>query len=74
VSASNLTQRVRDALSAVQNPRLGRDVLAAEMVKYLTVDDAGAVTFSFVLTREDPGSLVRDARKAAQAVSGVTAV
>jgi ATP-binding protein involved in chromosome partitioning len=74
VSALNLTQRVRDALSAVQNPRLGRDVVAAEMVKDLAVDDAGAVTFSFVLTREDPGSLVRDARKAAQAVSGVTAV
>ncbi len=74
MASADLTQRVRDALSAVQNPRLGRDVIAAEMVKDLTVDDAGAVTFSFVLTREDPGSLVRDARKAAQGVSGVTAV
>ncbi len=74
MSASNLTQRVRDALSAVQNPRLGRDVVAAEMVKDLTVDDAGAVTFSFVLTREDPGSLVRDARKAVQVVEGVKVV
>jgi len=74
VASADLTQRVRDALSAVQNPRLGRDVLAAEMVKDLTVDDAGAVTFSFVLTREDPGSLVRDARKAAQGVSGVSSV
>ena len=44
------------------------------MVKDLAVDDAGAVSFTFVLTREDPASLVRDARKAAQAVSGVTAV
>ena len=74
MSASNLTQRVRDALAAVQNPRLGRDVVAAEMVKDLTVDDAGAVTFSFVLTREDPGSLVRDARKAVQGVEGVKGV
>ncbi len=74
MSASNLTQRVRDALSAVQNPRLGRDVVAAEMVKDLVVDDAGVVTFSFVLTRDDPGSLVRDARKAVQAVAGVSSV
>jgi ATP-binding protein involved in chromosome partitioning len=44
------------------------------MVRDLTVDEQGAVTFTFALTREDPASLVRDARKAAQAVSGVTAV
>jgi len=74
VPRSDLTQAVRDALAAVQNPRLGRDLVAADMVKDLAADDAGAVTFTFVLTREDPASLVRDARKAAQAVSGVTAV
>jgi ATP-binding protein involved in chromosome partitioning len=74
VPGSDLTQRVRDALAAVQNPRLGRDLVTAEMVKDLAVDDGGAVTFTFALTREDPASLVRDARKAAQAVSGVTAV
>src|SRR5437660_3328287 len=44
------------------------------MVRDLVVDDAGAVTFTFPLTREDPASLARDARKAAQAVNGVTAV
>ncbi len=65
---------MRAALAAVQNPRLGRDVVAADMVKDLAVDDAGNVTFTFVLTREDPGSLVRDARKAVQAVGGVASV
>ena len=74
VSASDLTQRVRDALAAVQNPRLGRDLVAAEMVKDLAVDEAGAVTFTFVLTREDPASLARDARKAVQGVEGVKGV
>jgi len=74
VSPSDLTQRVREALAAVQNPRLGRDLVAGEMIKDLAVDDAGVVTFSFVLTREDPGSLVRDARKAVQAVEGVKGV
>ena len=74
MSPSDLTQRVREALAAVQNPRLGRDLVAGEMIKDLAVDDAGVVTFSFVLTREDPGSLVRDARKAVQAVEGVKGV
>lgn len=74
MTGSELTQRVRDALAGVQNPRLGRDLVAAAMVKDLAVDAAGAVTFTFVLTREDPASLARDARKAAQAVPGVTTV
>ena len=74
VPSSELIQAVRNALAAVQNPRLGRDLVAAEMVKDLAVDESGAVTFTFVLTREDPASLVRDARKAVQAVEGVKAV
>jgi ATP-binding protein involved in chromosome partitioning len=43
-------------------------------VKDLTVDDAGGVSFTFVLAREAPASLARDARKAAQGVAGVTGV
>ncbi|MGH8569269.1 MAG: hypothetical protein ACREXU_14995, partial [Gammaproteobacteria bacterium] len=54
----DLKTRVLEALAPI----------AADKVKDLTVDDAGAVTFSFLLRREDPGTLVRDARKAAQAV------
>jgi len=69
-----LRDRVEAALAAVQNPRLAQDVVSAGMVRDLVVDDAGAVTFTFQLTREDPASLARDARKAAQAVNGVTAV
>src|SRR5947208_15170244 len=44
------------------------------MVRDLVVDDAGAVSFTFQLTREDPASLARDALKAAQGVDGVSAV
>ena len=44
------------------------------MVKDLRVDDTGAVTFSFLLTREDPATLVRETRKTVQAVPGVTNV
>ena len=75
MSGSDLTQRVRTALAAVTNPRkLGADVVTTGMVRDLTVDGDGVVSFTFALTREDPGSLARDARKAAQGVSGVTAV
>ena len=75
VSASdNLTQRVQQALGAVKHPRLARDVVSAGMVHDLVVADDGAVSFTFHLTREDPATLARDARKAVQAVVGVSAV
>ncbi len=62
------------ALATLQNARRGSDVLSAGMVRDLAVDDAGTVTFTFLLGRDDPGSLAREARKAVQAVGGVTAV
>jgi ATP-binding protein involved in chromosome partitioning len=65
---------VRDALAAVTNPRLARDVVAAGMVHDLAVAEDGAVSFTFHLTRDDPAGLARDARKAVQAVPGVSAV
>jgi ATP-binding protein involved in chromosome partitioning len=40
-------------------------------VHELEADDDGRVSFTFQLTREDPATLVRDARKAVQAVDGV---
>ncbi len=65
---------VERALGGITNPRQGRDIVAAGMVRDVTVDSAGAVTFTFVLTREDPGSLARQARKAVEGVPGVTGV
>src|SRR3989454_4304519 len=44
------------------------------MVKDLVVGGDGAVTFTFLLGRDDPGSLAREVRKAVQGVDGVTAV
>jgi ATP-binding protein involved in chromosome partitioning len=73
-SSDTLQARVERALAQVQNPRLGRDLVSASMVKDLAVDGAGAVTFTFILTPEDPPTLAREARKAVQAVTGVTAV
>lgn len=65
---------VERALGGITNPLRGRDIVSAGMVRDITVDGAGAVTFTFVLTREDPGSLARQARKAIESVAGVTAV
>src|SRR5438046_1006178 len=73
-ASDTLQARVERALSQLQNPRRGGDVLTAGMVKDLAVDDRGTVTFTFLLGRDDPGSLARDVRKAVQAVPGVTAV
>jgi ATP-binding protein involved in chromosome partitioning len=74
MSSEPLQSKVERALAAVTNPRVSKDILAAGMVKDLRVDDTGAVTFSFLLTREDPATLVREARKAVQGVPGVSGV
>ena len=74
MSAANLQSRVEHALGGITNPRRGKDLIAAGMVRDLTVDEHGAVSFTFVLTREDPGSLARQARKSVEAIPGVTAV
>ena len=72
--AGGIKAGVERALSGITNPRHGRDIVTAGMVKDIAVDSTGAVSFTFVLTREDPGSLARQARKAVEGVSGVSAV
>jgi ATP-binding protein involved in chromosome partitioning len=71
--ADNLPAAVAAALSRIQNPRLGNDLLSAGMVRDLEVVD-GRVSFTFLLGRQDPATLVREARKALQAIEGVTEV
>lgn len=72
--AADLKDQVEQALRAVMNPKRGGDIIAADMVKDLAIDQGGGVSFTFLLSRDDPGSLVREARKAVQAVTGVSAV
>jgi len=74
MSDQTIAASVARALGGITNPRHGRDIVTAGMVKDIAVDAAGAVTFTFVLTREDSGSLARQARKAVEGVAGVTAV
>ena len=75
VAPSDTVQaRVAHALSQLKNPRSGSDILSAGMVKDLAVAEDGTVTFTFLLGRDDPGSLAREVRKAVQGVEGVTGV
>ena len=69
-----LKARIAAALTGIVNPRVGRDVISAGMVADVAVSAAGEVTIAFVLGADDPGTLVRDARRAVQAVEGVASV
>ena len=60
------------ALSRLQNPRLENDLVSAGMVRDLTVDTTGRVAFTFLLGRDDPATLVREARKAIRELDGVS--
>ena len=69
--ADSLEARVTSALARIRNPRLETDLLSAGMVRDLTVTDDGKVSFTFLLSREDPATLVREARAAIAAIEGV---
>ena len=70
---TDLKSQVTAALAALQNPRLGKDLIAAGMVRDL-VEEYGVVQFTFLLGRDDPATLARDARRAVKAVPGVSDV
>ena len=71
---ASLRERVEAALRGLKNPRTGTDLVAGESVQGIEVDGDGKVRFHFVLRPDDPGSLVRDARAAIEALEGVTRV
>ncbi len=67
----SLETRVTAALARIQNPRLDNDLLSAGMIRDLVVQPDGGISFTFLLSPEDPATLVRQARAAVQAVEGV---
>jgi ATP-binding protein involved in chromosome partitioning len=69
--SGDLARRVRAALQRVINPRTGADVVTSEQIKTIDVDDDAKVHLQFVLGADDPGSLVKDVRTAAEGVPGV---
>ncbi|HYL28643.1 MAG TPA: Mrp/NBP35 family ATP-binding protein [Gemmatimonadales bacterium] len=67
----SLEAQVTSALARVRNPRLDADLLSAGMIRDLSVTDDGKVAFTFLLSRDDPATLVREARAALAGVEGV---
>jgi ATP-binding protein involved in chromosome partitioning len=70
---NELVARVRAALSSVHTEE-GADIVTSGHVQTIEAADDGLVKFQFMLRPEDPGSLVREARAAAEGVSGVSKV
>ena len=69
-----LITRVRAALQAVKHPRTGQSVIDNQQVEKIEVDEDAKVHIQFLLNQDDPGTLVREVRAAAEAVEGVTRV
>lgn len=69
-----LVSRVEAALASVRNPRLGADLVRAEQVHDVAVTPDGKVRFTLLLDASDDATLVRDARRAVEALDGVADV
>jgi ATP-binding protein involved in chromosome partitioning len=72
--SDSLEARVGATLARIKNPRLDNDLLSAGMIRDLAVTDDGRVTFTFLLAKQDPATLVREARSALKALEGVNEV
>lgn len=71
---NQILARVHAALAGVRNARTGQSVLEGEQIQNLTIDEDNKVHIQFLLQQEDPGSLVREVRAAAEAIDGVSRV
>jgi len=71
--SDSLQSQVGAALARIRNPRLDNDLLSAGMIRDLVVTPDGKVSFTVLLSREDPATLVREARNAVKAIAGVPA-
>jgi ATP-binding protein involved in chromosome partitioning len=74
VTGEQILRRVAAALTQVVDPRSGDDVITTGRVRDLQAADDGLVRFRFALQPGDPGTMVREARAAAERVEGVSKV
>jgi ATP-binding protein involved in chromosome partitioning len=72
--ADSLHERIAKALMRVQNPRLGTDVLSADMVRDVATTTSGRVRMTLLLTAADDAALAREVRRAVERVEDVTEV
>jgi ATP-binding protein involved in chromosome partitioning len=69
-----LQERIASALARIRNPRLGADVLTADMVRDIATTMGGRVRMTLLLTAADDPALAREVRRAVERVEGVTEV
>ena len=74
MTQNSMQEQVLSALRSVLHPHTGEDLVAAGYVRDVEIRPDGEVRFSFTLQPQDPGSLVKQARSAVQAVDGVAKV
>jgi len=74
MTTETLKDLVLKALSAIPRNADGGDLVAAGVVRNLEVGEDGQVRFSIQLGPDDPGSLVKTARSAVEAIPGVAGV
>ena len=72
--SESLAADVAAALQDIINPRTGRSVAADGMVDAVRRDADGRVRMDFYLGAQDPASLVREVRQAAERVSGTQVI
>jgi len=72
--AETLQQRIAAALASVRNPRVGADVVSADMVRDVATTTSGKVRLTLLLDPRDDATLVRDVRQALERVEGITDV
>src|SRR5688500_11500147 len=74
VDRQSILARLRAALQNVKHPRTGQSVIDNQQVQKIDVDEDAKVHIQFLLNQDDPGTLVREVRAAAEAVEGVSRV
>ena len=70
----SLHEKVSAALANVRNPRLGVNVLDAEMVRDVALTTDGKVRLTLLMAPDDNAMIVKEVRQAVEKVSGVTDV
>jgi ATP-binding protein involved in chromosome partitioning len=74
MNQDELKQQVLTALSEVVHPHSGENLISGRHVRDLDIGEDGVVRFGFALQPQDPGSLVKEARAAVEAIEGVSRV
>ncbi len=69
-----IKEQLLRALSGVATPAGDGNILSRGQIQNLEIEEDGTVRFSFLMAQDDPGSLVKEIRSAAEAVPGVTQV